>query len=378
MDISNIATRQYVDVTPDERLGQVRSTLSGDEDGVLVVEDGDAVGVVTPGDLLRSQYDDDTTVERVARAVPSVDRTADVREVSRLLVEGGSTLAPVVEGGEVWGVVTTDGILDAVTENLDVLTVSDVQTTEVVTVREDATLGEAINRLREHGVSRLPVVEEDGTLTGVLTTDDIVEFVVREGDQPNKGERVGEDQPLLDLPVYDHMSRPAETVEPDASVADAVATMLEKGYDGLVVSPEYAERVAGVLTKTDVLRALTYTEAERLDVQITNADLLETTSREAVYERIEEVVGKDEELDAYHVHVRFQRHDEEFRGTSLVRCQIRVRSDVDDVAGTGEGYGAEEALSLALEKLERNVLEAKGRRNDEEYRGQLLRKLNEL
>ena len=378
MDIVDIATQRYVDVSPDDRLGSVRSTLSGEEDGVLVVENADVVGVVTPEDLLRSQYDDDTTVERVAASVPSVGLTADVREVARLLVESNSTLAPVVEAGDIWGVVTTDAILEAVTENLDVLSVSDIQTTEVITVNEEATLGEAINLLREYGISRLPVVEDDGTLTGILTTDDLIDFVVREGNQPGKGERVGEDVRLLDMPVYDHMSRPAETVEPDASVADAVATMLDRGYDGLVVSPEYADRVAGILTKTDVLRALTYTETERLDVQITNADLLETTSREEIYERIEGVVGKDEELNAYHAHVRFQRHDEEFRGTNLVRCQIRVRSDVDEVAGTGEGYGAEEALSMALEKLERNVLELKGRRSDEEYRGQLLRKLDEL
>jgi CBS domain-containing protein len=378
MDISDIATQHYVEVSPEDRLGPIRSTLTDREDGVLVVSDGEPVGVVTPADLLRSQYDDDTTVERVAAAVPSVDRTTDVREVARLLVESGSTLAPVVEGGEIWGVVTTDGILAAVTGNLDVLSVSDIQTTSVVTITEEATLGEAINRLREHGISRLPVVEEDGTLSGVLTTDDLTEFVVRGGDQPGKGDRVGEEERMLDLPVYDLMSGPAETIEPEATVADAVAKMLEKGYDGLVVSPEHADRVAGVLTKTDVLRALTYTREERLDVQITNADLLETADREEIYERIAEVVGKDSDLDAYHVNVRFQRHDEEFRGTSLVRCQLRVRSDVDDVAGTGEGYGAEEAFSIAVEKLERNVLELKGRRSDEEYRGQLLRKLDEL
>lgn len=55
-----------------------------------------------------------------------------------------------------------------------------------------------------------------------------------------------------------------------------------------------------------------------------------------------------------------------------------MRTNEGQIAGTGEGYGGDEAFSLALETLERNVLDRKGKRSDEEYRGQLLRKLGEL
>ena len=44
----------------------------------------------------------------------------------------------------------------------------------------------------------------------------------------------------------------------------------------------------------------------------------------------------------------------------------------------GEGYGAETAFHVAVDKLERNVLELKGTRADAEYEGQVLRKLGEL
>ena len=378
MDVTDIATHEYVEASPDDRVGPVRSTLE-DEPAVLVTDDGDVEGVVRARDLLRSQLDDDASLERVSSPVPQVSMNEGIRETARLLVEGETKTAPVVDdGGEIWGVVTADRLLEAVREDLDALAVSDIQTTEVVTVPEDATIGEAINRLREHSVSRLPVVEEDGTLADVVTVEDISDFVVREGEEPTKGTRTDDHQSLLDLPVYDVSTGPAKTTTSEASVGDAVERMLEEGCDGLVVSPEYAERVAGIITKTGVLRALTYTVEEGLDVQVTNAALLETTTREEIAQRIREVTDKHSQMDVLHAHVRFQRHEEEFRGTNLVRCQIRVRSDQDEVAGTGEGYGADQALSFALEKLERNVLELKGRRSDEEYRGQLLRKLDEL
>ena len=56
----------------------------------------------------------------------------------------------------------------------------------------------------------------------------------------------------------------------------------------------------------------------------------------------------------------------------------RLRTNRGQVAGTGEGYGAETAFHVAVDTLERNVLELKGTRADAEYEGQVLRKLGEL
>jgi len=83
-------------------------------------------------------------------------------------------------------------------------------------------------------------------------------------------------------------------------------------------------------------------------------------------------------MQVQHAHVRFHEHKEKLRGTPLVQCQIRLRTNRGQVAGTGEGYGAETAFHVAVDKLERNVLELKGTRADAEYEGQVLRKLGEL
>jgi CBS domain-containing protein len=379
MDIADIATQQYLAVGPETPLSQVRSEFETDTHpgGVLVTEEEKCVGVIQPRDLLRSQYETETKAQSVVRSVPYIDRSTNVREAARLLVENGTKVAPVTQQDDFWGSITAAGILESVLDNLSVLSVSDIHTADVITTTEEDTLGDAINSLRTHNISRLPVVDEDGTLTGIVTTDDLAEFVVRDQDQPHTGDRGGDTDRLLDIPIYDVMSRPAETPL-NATVDDAVETMLDGDYDGLVVTPAYDDLVAGVLTKTDVLRALTYTEEDFLDVQITNSDVLRTTTQQEIHDRIEEIVEKHEEMDAYHAHVRFQEHHEEFKDTNLMRCQVRLQGDQESLAGTGEGYGSEDALSIALDKLERNVLELKGKRSDEQYRGELLRKLNEL
>ncbi|WP_090506608.1 CBS domain-containing protein [Natronorubrum sediminis] len=385
MNIADIATRDFIEVDVGTRMGKVRSTFEdGNPKGIIVTDDGEYEGVISEREVLQSHVEDDAKVAALTKPsrnspAPKVARDEDVRETARVLVESNSKVAPVFEHDDLWGVITDDAILEAVLENLDALTVDDIFTDDPVTLSEDDGVGKAINHLREHGISRLPVLNENGYLSGVVTTHDIADFVIRENHTTTTGDRVGDSQRLLDVPIYDIMTSPVETTTLDATAKAAVEQMLELDYAGLMVTPEDDDRtVIGVITKTDVLRALTFTEEEYMDVQITNISMLDTITRESIVQSIEGVSDKYADMQVMHAHVRFHEHNEKLRGTPLVQCQVRLRTNKGQVAGTGEGYGAENAFRVAVDKLERNVLEIKGITSDEEYRGQLLRKLNEI
>ncbi len=379
MDISDIATTDYFEIEAEERLGKARSIFEEENPkGIVVTEAGEYDGVITQKQLLQSHIEDQTKVATLTKPAPKIDLHDDVREVARALVEGGSKVAPIFEGDTVWGIIDEDMILDGVLDNLDALTVEQIYSENPVTIPEDATLGRVINLMREHSVSRLPVVNDDGFLTGMVTTHDIVDFVTRNEDKPTTGERTGDSDRMLDLPVYDVMNSPVESISLDMTVEDAVKKMFEMNYAGLVVTPDDDRVVGGVVTKTDVLRALTYTEEDHMDVQITNINLLDTISRQTIRESIQEITDKYKDMQVRHAHVRFHEHKEKLRGTPLIQCKIRLRTNRGQVAGSGEGYGAEQGFNVARDTLERNVLELKGVQSDREYEGQLLRKLNEL
>jgi len=385
MDISDIASQQFAEVDVETRLGKVRSLFDEENPkGIIVTRDGEYAGVIGERDLLQSHVEDDAKVGSHIKPsrndpAPKIQRTENIRDVARKLVEGGTKVAPVFEDGSLWGIITADAILESVIENLDALTVEQIYTDSVITVGEDDGIGKAINRLREHGISRLPVLNENGYLSGVVTTHDISEIAVRESQRQTTGDRSGDASKIMDVPVYDAMSSPVGTTTVDATVREAVQQMLDDDYGGLVVTPKGDDRtVTGVLTKTDVLRALSYTEEETMDVQITNIRLLDTISRQDVRDAITQVADKYRKMQVQHVHVRFHKHKEKLRGTPLIQAQIRMRTNKGQMAGSGEGYGADNAFHVALDKLERNVLERKGVISDEEHRGQLLRKLGEL
>jgi CBS domain-containing protein/ribosome-associated translation inhibitor RaiA len=375
MDITDIVVEEFVEVDADERLAKVRAAFDqANPKGVIVTEDGDYAGVIGESELVKSRIQDDTKASVLMTSAPRVDHHEDIRETARLLVEGDVNVAPVFRGETLDGIITTDAILEAVLENLDALTVSQIYTDEVITETTAATVGQAINRLREHGISRLPIVDDADTLTGIITTHDIVNFVVRDETRQEKGDRSGDHDRMLDLPVENLMTSPVLTAELEDAVDEAVEVMFDNDISGLVVTDD-DNGVSGIITKTDVLRALTFTEEESMDVQITNVKLLDSIDRAEIVESITQVVDKYQAMNVIHAHVRFHEHKEKLRGTPLIQAQIRLRTSHGQLAGSGEGYGANHAFHVALDKLERNVLERKGVNADAKQRGQLIQNL---
>ena len=375
MDITDIVVEEFVEVDADERLATVRAAFDqANPKGVIVTEDGDYAGVIGESELVKSRIQDDTKASVLMTSAPRVDHHEDIRETARLLVEGDVNVAPVFRGETLDGIITTDAILEAVLENLDALTVSQIYTDEVITETTAATVGQAINRLREHGISRLPIVDDADTLTGIITTHDIVNFVVRDETRQEKGDRSGDHDRMLDLPVENLMTSPVLTAELEDAVDEAVEVMFDNDISGLVVTDD-DNGVSGIITKTDVLRALTFTEEESMDVQITNVKLLDSIDRAEIVDSITQVVDKYQAMNVIHAHVRFHEHKEKLRGTPLIQAQIRLRTSHGQLAGSGEGYGANHAFHVALDKLERNVLERKGVNADAKQRGQLIQNL---
>jgi CBS domain-containing protein len=81
------------------------------------------------------------------------------------------------------GIVTDrDLALRVVAEGLDpqVTPVSDVATMDVTAVPRDAGIETAVRIMRERGVRRLPIVAEDGSVTGIVTADDLTILLTQE------------------------------------------------------------------------------------------------------------------------------------------------------------------------------------------------------
>jgi CBS domain-containing protein len=119
----------------------------------------------------------------------AVTSSTSVAEAAQLMKSEDVGSLPVTDGDRLVGMVTDrDIVLRVVAEGKDVqsATVGEVASRELVTIDPQQNLDEALRLMAQHQVRRLPVVEEDGRLVGILAQAD----VAQQGDDKKTGQMV--------------------------------------------------------------------------------------------------------------------------------------------------------------------------------------------
>lgn len=117
------------------------------------------------------------------------------------------------------------------------LTVSDLMTTNLMTIGVNETIGEASIEMQVALVRHLPVTDERGRLVGVLSDRDLL--AVAASRKPRK--------------VRDVMTRDVVTTQPDAPAADAASQMLDHKIGSVLVVDD-ENTLIGMVTQTDYLQ----------------------------------------------------------------------------------------------------------------------------
>ena len=121
--------------------------------------------------------------------VCSIDADKPVEYAAKMMKDEDVGLAPIVEGDRLVGTLTDRDIaIRVVAEGRDPksTTVREVASSDLVTVDPQQDLDEALRLMAQHQVRRLPVVEEDGRLVGIVAQAD----VARDGDDSQTGQVV--------------------------------------------------------------------------------------------------------------------------------------------------------------------------------------------
>ena len=130
------------------------------------------------------------SITELMTANPStIDADKPVSYAAKMMRDEDVGLAPIVEGSRLVGTVTDRDIaIRVVAEGKDPEStkVVEIASTDLVTIDPQQSLDEALRLMASHQVRRLPVVEEDGRLVGVIAQADIA----REASERQTGELV--------------------------------------------------------------------------------------------------------------------------------------------------------------------------------------------
>lgn len=109
-------------------------------------------------------------------AVAKLMRHHHVGDVVIIQEKEGENRVPV-------GIITDRDLvieLLALEVNLELLTVEDVMSYELVTCRESDGIWDTLQRMQSKAIRRMVVVSDEGSLVGILTVDDLLELLAGE------------------------------------------------------------------------------------------------------------------------------------------------------------------------------------------------------
>jgi CBS domain-containing protein len=121
------------------------------------------------------------------RGVITCNRDTKIDEVAQLMRQHhiGDVLVTEESKGKQApvGIVTDrDIVASVIALKLDpaIFSAGDLINRKLITVRADLGVFEAIREMRKHGVRRMPVLDQEGTLVGIVSIDDLIELLAHE------------------------------------------------------------------------------------------------------------------------------------------------------------------------------------------------------
>ena len=146
--------------------------------------------------------------------------------------------------------------------------VSELMTRDPVSIGPDAPLKDAARAMTAHKISGLPVVDDDGSVVGILTEADFVEMVKKSGGTGLLDLLFEEHKPAGAVTVGEVMTRKVVTIEPDAGHVDAARVMHRKKVKRLPVVDGHGKLV-GIISRSDLLHVYARSD-EEIEHQIVN------------------------------------------------------------------------------------------------------------
>jgi CBS domain-containing protein len=142
----------------------------------------------------------------------------------------------------------------------------DIMTKEIITVNPETEIAQAAGLLLEKRINGVPVVNDSGTLVGILCQSDLIAqqknipipslFTLLDGYIPlTLSKHLDKEvEKIAASKVAEAMTPNPVTVEPETDIERVAVLMVEKNYHTLPVIEE--GKLVGIVGKEDVLRTL--------------------------------------------------------------------------------------------------------------------------
>ena len=261
MKIQDIISKEYIKLDINDFLSKFIGQIikHPEDDDALIFDKKKFKGVLKRQWILQSRVDaSKTKVKNFIAHVSSLDPEDDLKKAAKLMYASDFRLLPVEQNGEIIGVIKAKDIFKSFRVKGKA---EQIASTKLVVLNEKARYGNAINVMKETKLGHVPIVDDKGELSGIVTRTDWMkkylmlpknsDFGAKEFGHMTRAHK--EKNNMLDLPIKDIMrGYGVVTASPNASIRKIIDLIIEGNAPSVVLIKD--NKPVGIITIRDLLR----------------------------------------------------------------------------------------------------------------------------
>jgi|WetSurMetagenome_2_1015567.scaffolds.fasta_scaffold33869_2 CBS domain-containing protein len=276
--INEVMNPEVFVVQENDQVGHARNLMlsHGISRVVVVDRNGIPVGMVTEKDLTRklkgngpkwkNRPIDKISIKRVMSSNPiTANPNDEIHTAIELLIKNNIGSIPIVDEDGIAGIITKTDLMKVYTDKLrGKWNVSDLMTSDVITVNENHSIAHVISTMEEHEIGKIVVIR-DSEPVGIITPENISFAQVEDPETGVSVEKIyfirnsdGKSKRNVRLvsmmTAGDIMRNHLVKISRDDDAAIAADMMVENNISGLPVVD--GNSLVGVITKSDLIRGI--------------------------------------------------------------------------------------------------------------------------
>ena len=273
--LHEVSAKQVMNTEPEtvektQSLGSIKDFM--EEEGlraVAVEHDGEFKGAISYRELIRhAQYNPESSkLEKVIHRPPEFEASDSLVDVAKLRIESGRKLLVALEGDKLKGLIADQEFLDVSgrIKEFENYSTRNLASTDLIEVFEEDPIDKARNLMLDRNISRLPVLDSEGELSGIIGSTDLLKMIVPKESQSDSGsgprsfegdlEGSGEKESMSNITVDQVMNTTPVTQEGFGPANEVVELMQERDQtDVIVTDNSYPEAIVTVKDFVDYIR----------------------------------------------------------------------------------------------------------------------------
>ena len=267
-------SKQAIIIEPSQTLYEVRSMMIRyNISRVVIAKDNKPLGIITEKDIARFLYkevpnrrlNEVSVNEIMSTDLIKVEQQTNLDICARMMLEKKiSSIVVVDDEGELKGIITKSDMVETYARNYPSrLKVDQYMTKKVITVAPDENLHMILLLMSDNQISRV-IVTRDHKPIGIVTGHDLLPVSILFGTGVPGGEFVARRRAQRFIPAgikaiflaRDMMKYDPITIAKDADLIEAAQIMVNHRISGLPVVEPNSESLAGIITKTDIVKGI--------------------------------------------------------------------------------------------------------------------------